>query len=112
MRSRSARPNSTASLYLDYRLPWVPKLSLNLGVQHLGKRAGSVDNELAIPGRTLVNLGGRYRFELRELPATLRLQLSNLFDKYAWDVTGGGGLPASLPAPRQCHALRRFLVGR
>ena len=42
--------------------------------QHLGKRAGSVDNELVIPGRTLVNLGGRYRFDLRRMPATLRLQ--------------------------------------
>jgi iron complex outermembrane receptor protein len=87
----------TASLYLDYRLPWLPDLSLNLGVQHLGKRAGSVDNQLVIPGRTLVNLGGRYRFELRKLPATFRLQLSNLFNEYAWDVTGGGGLRRVFP---------------
>ena len=87
----------TASLYMDYRLPWLSDLSLNLGVQHLGKRAGSVDNELVIPGRTLVNLGGRYRFDLRRMPATLRLQLSNLFDKYAWDVTGGGGLRRVFP---------------
>ena len=82
---------------MDYRLPWLSDLSLNLGVQHLGKRAGSVDNELVIPGRTLVNLGGRYRFDLRRMPATLRLQLSNLFDKYVWDVTGGGGLRRVFP---------------
>ena len=87
----------TASLYLDYRLPPLPDLSLNLGIQHLGKRAGSVDNELVIPGRTLVNLGGRYRFELSKLPATLRLQLNNLLNDYAWDVTGGGGLRRVFP---------------
>jgi iron complex outermembrane recepter protein len=87
----------SASLNLDYRLPPMPDLSLNLGIQHLGKRAGSVDNELVIPGRTLVSLGGRYRFELSKLPATLRLQLNNLFNRYAWDVTGGGGLRRVFP---------------
>jgi len=87
----------TASLYLDYRLPPIPDLSLNLGIQHLGERAGSVDNGLVVPGRTLVNIGGRYRFELRKLPATLRIQLNNLFNDYAWDVTGGGGLRRVFP---------------
>ena len=87
----------SASLYLDYRLPFLQALSMNLGVQHLGDRAGSVDNELVIPGRTLVNMGGRYRFDLNKLPATLRLQLSNLFNDYAWDVTGGGGLRRVFP---------------
>jgi iron complex outermembrane receptor protein len=87
----------SASLYLDYRLPWEEKLSVNLGIQHLGNRAGSVDNRLVVPGRTLVNVGGRYRFDLHKLPATFRLQLSNLFNDYAWDVTGGGGLRRVFP---------------
>ena len=87
----------SASLNLDYRLPWMQQLSLNLGVQHLGERPGSVDNLLVVPGRTLVNMGGRYRFEVGQVPATLRLQLNNLFDKYAWDVNGGGGLRRVFP---------------
>lgn len=81
----------TASLYLDYRLPPVPAMSLDLGIQHLGKRPGSVDNLLTVPGRTLVNVGARYRFRLTGVPATLRAQLTNLFNDYAWNVTGGGG---------------------
>lgn len=92
----------TVSLYLDYRLPPAPELSLDLGIQHLGKRPGSVDNLLSVPGRTLVNLGGRYRFRLSDLPATLRLQLTNLFDDYAWNVTGGGGF-RRVP-PRRANA--------
>jgi iron complex outermembrane receptor protein len=87
----------TASLYLDYRLPWEERLSFNLGIQHLGKREGNTENTLTIPGRTLVNLGGRYRFELAKLPATFRLQLSNLFDDYAWNVTGSGALRRVFP---------------
>jgi iron complex outermembrane recepter protein len=87
----------TASLYLDYRLPWEERLSFNLGIQHFGKREGNTENTLTIPGRTLVNLGGRYRFELAKLQATFRLQLSNLFDDYAWNVTGSGALRRVFP---------------
>ncbi len=86
------QPQRTASLNLDYRLPWDEKLSVNLGIQHLGEREGNTENTLTIPGRTLVNLGGRYRFDLAKLPATLRLQLGNLFNTYAWNVTGSGAL--------------------
>ncbi len=92
----------SVSLYLDYRLPWTPRLSLNLGVQHLGKRPANVDNSLIVPGRTLVNLGTRYRFQLADFPATLRLQLTNLFNDYAWNVTGGGGF-RRVP-PRRANA--------
>jgi iron complex outermembrane receptor protein len=92
----------TASLYLDYRLPSAPKLSVDVGIQHLGKRPGSVDNLLNVPGRTLVNLGGRYRFHVAEFPATMRLQLTNLFDTYAWNVTDGGGF-RRVP-PRRANA--------
>ena len=87
----------SATAYVDYVLPFFPDLSVNLGVQHLGKRAGSVDNLLTVPGRTLVNAGGRYRFELMKVPASLRLQVTNLFDDYAWNVTGGGGFRRVFP---------------
>ena len=58
----------SATAYVDYVLPFFPDLSINLGIQHLGKRAGSVDNLLTVPGRTLVNAGGRYRFEIMRSP--------------------------------------------
>lgn len=82
---------------LDYRLPFAPALSVNLGVNHLGERAGSADNLLTVPARTLVNLGGRYRFQLAKYPATLRLQISNLLSDFAWDVTDFGGFRRNRP---------------
>ena len=87
----------SASAYIDYRLPWLRDLSANLGIQYLGKRAGSVDNALIVPGRTLFNAGGRYRFQMVNRPASLRLQVNNVFDKYAWNVTGGGGFRRVFP---------------
>ena len=91
------QPERNISLYLDYRLPWEEKLSVNLGIQHLGKREGNTENTLTIPGRTQVNLGGRYRFDLAKLPATFRLQVNNLFNDYAWNVTGSGALRRTFP---------------
>ena len=87
----------SASAYFDYRLPFLPQLSVNLGIQHLGKRPGNVENTLMVPGRTLVDVGGRYRFAISRLPATFRLQVTNLFDEYAWNVTGGGGFRRVFP---------------
>jgi iron complex outermembrane receptor protein len=97
-----AQAARTASVYFNYQLPWAPRLSLNLGVQHLGDRPGSADNELEVPGRTLINAGARFRFDLVRMPATLRFQLGNLFDTYAWNVTGGGGF-RRVP-PRRANA--------
>jgi iron complex outermembrane receptor protein len=91
------RPERTANLYLDYRLPWENRLSVNLGMQFTGKRAVSPDNELVAPADLLVNVGSRYRFEMGKLPATLRLQLSNVFDEYSWIVFGSGGLKRTPP---------------
>ena len=83
--------------YADYRLPFAPAFSVNLGINHLGKRPGSADNQLTVPGRTIVDVGGRYRFRLARSPATLHLQVSNLFNDYAWDVFDFGGFKRTRP---------------
>lgn len=82
---------------LDYRLPFAPDFSVNLGVNHLGERPGSADNLLIVPGRTMVDVGGRYRFQLAKFPATFRLTVTNLFDDYAWNVTEFGGFRRAPP---------------
>ena len=95
------KAETTISAYVDYRLPFASAVSVNLGVNHLGERPGSADNELIVPGRTLIDLGGRYRFQVAKFPATLRLQVSNLFDKYAWNVTEFGGFRRTSPRRAQ-----------
>jgi iron complex outermembrane receptor protein len=83
--------------YADYRPRFASAFSVNLGINHLGKRPASADNLLTVPGRTLVDLGGRYRFQLARSPATLHLQVSNLFDEYAWEVSDFGGFKRNRP---------------
>lgn len=88
---------TTITSYFDYRLPFAPAFSVNLGINYLGKRAGSADNLLVVPGRTQVGLGGRYRFQLAKFPATMRVQVSNLLNNYAWNVSDFGGFKRTAP---------------
>ncbi|HKX89533.1 MAG TPA: TonB-dependent receptor [Sphingopyxis sp.] len=86
------RPIGTPSRSLvgniDWRLPGLPTLSLDLAVEHSGRRYGDAANRVRIPARTTVDIGARYRFNLGDLPAVLRVQATNLFDSYGWDVEG------------------------
>ena len=102
------QPERSVRANLDYRLPWLQKVSVGLGIQHLGPRPGSVDNALTVPGRTLVDLSARYRFNLNAYPATLRFQLTNLFDDYAWNVTGSGGFRRVPPRRASVNLLVDF----
>lgn len=78
---------------LDYRLPFSDALSVDLG---LTNQAGQVASglqyaelggrQLTTVPRTIVDVGARYRFKAGEARATLRGQITNLFDVYAWKV--------------------------
>ncbi len=79
----------------DYRLPFFEPLSLDLGISHLGGRIASArefaeleDRQLTTDPLTTVDLGARYRFKVGAKPATLRAQITNVFDAYGWNVGG------------------------
>lgn len=73
---------------LDWRLPGHPALSFDLALEHSGRRYADAANHVRVPARTTVDLGARYRFKLGRLPAVLRVQATNLFNAYGWDVEG------------------------
>lgn len=75
-------------LNLDWRPPVLDGLSLDLGVVDTSKRTARRDNLVNIPARTLVDFGGRYRFKLGDNPASFRVEISNLFDTYGYDLRG------------------------
>lgn len=89
-----ARPvgiaSRTAELSLDWRTPWREALSLDTTVSHSGALTATVDNRVAIPARTLVTVGGRYRFRLCDRPATLRIAVANLSDVYGYELKSAG----------------------
>ena len=62
-----------------------------------GRRTANTANTLEVPAVTLVNVGARYRASIGKVPATLRLQMSNVFDDSAWEVRGSNAFFYSTP---------------
>ncbi|HYJ31263.1 MAG TPA: TonB-dependent receptor [Allosphingosinicella sp.] len=75
---------------LDYRVPFVEGLSLDLAYESTSDRAADRLNRFVIPARYVVALGARYRFSIDEAPATLRVQAANLMGSYGWNNVGEG----------------------
>jgi iron complex outermembrane receptor protein len=84
----------TVRANFDYRLPFFDPVSIDLGVTSIGGRVASAleyselgGRQLMTKSRTTFDVGARYRFEFGATPATLRAQVTNLFDVYRWDVS-------------------------
>jgi iron complex outermembrane receptor protein len=74
---------------LNWNLPWVEGLSLDLTYQDTSDRV-TAQETLVIPSRYVASLGGRYRFDLFDKPATLRAQISSVNDVYGFSNIGEG----------------------
>lgn len=72
----------------DYRLPFLPGVSLDLAVSWYGERPASRDNLVSVDPYALIDLGARYRFKLGKSPATFRVQMQNVADTFAWSIVG------------------------
>ncbi|WP_068873038.1 TonB-dependent receptor [Xanthomonas translucens] len=59
-------------------------------MSHLSERAATSDVAVWLPARTLVNIGMRYRFELRGRPATFRVAVTNVADEHNFDLRSSG----------------------
>jgi iron complex outermembrane recepter protein len=83
-------------LNLDWRNgagkgPW----SLDLAFESLSSRTANAANTLKAAPRENLNLGGRYRFDIGDVKALIRLQMTNVFNDYGWQVSSSGGFTAS-----------------
>jgi iron complex outermembrane receptor protein len=86
---------------LDYRVPFVEGLSVDLAYESTSDRAADRLNTFVIPARYVLALGARYRFDLDGVPATLRIQTANIIGNYGWNNLGEGfhyNLPRRLSA--------------
>ncbi|PSJ38321.1 TonB-dependent siderophore receptor [Allosphingosinicella deserti] len=71
----------------DWRLPSSPT-SIDLAVEHIGPNVGDARNRVRVAAYTTLDLGIRHRISLAGAPAVLRLQATNLFDAYGWEMAG------------------------
>lgn len=96
--------NRQVRLNADYRLPWSPDWSIDLGVLSSGERAvgGALRAELGgeqylIDGRTTVDIGARWRFRLAGGRAVARAQVLNIGDNRDWEVGSNGAFVMTPP---------------
>ena len=80
----------TMSGALNWSLPWVEGLSLDLAYESTADRVANAANSFVIPARYVYSLGGRYRFDLFDNPATFRAQLATVNNPYGWNNIGEG----------------------
>jgi iron complex outermembrane receptor protein len=88
-----AKPVGTARQYslatADYRFAG-SGFSLDATAEHITPQVANSANTIEVPSRAVFHVGGRYRFKLFGKPATLRMQVSNIFDKYGWQALSSG----------------------
>jgi iron complex outermembrane receptor protein len=75
---------------LNWNLPWVQGLSLDAAYESTSDRVANSANTFVIPARYVLALGGRYRFELLDKPATFRAQLASVNNVYGYGNIGEG----------------------
>lgn len=87
-----SRPVGTPARTLIANAEWRPPrwraFSVDAAFEYRGSSYGDVTNRVRVESYATVDVGLRYRFQLSGAPAVLRLQATNLFNAYGWDVSG------------------------
>jgi iron complex outermembrane receptor protein len=87
----------TVTAAVNWDVPWVKGLSLDLAYEGTADRVANAANSFVIPERYALGIGGRYRFDLIGKPATLRAQIGSINDAYGFNNVGGEGFYYNLP---------------
>ncbi len=99
-----SQAKATARLNLDYRTRWIDGLSIDAALAYSGPRAATSRMFAALGGEqletealTTLDLGLRYRFSAFGHASTLRAQVTNVTDEFAWQVMPSGALYVNNP---------------
>lgn len=74
-------PEFQANLYVDYDVPRIAGLALNVGVFQTGDRWADNANTFTIEGYERIDLGARYEFDVSDARWTARLNIRNVTDE-------------------------------
>jgi iron complex outermembrane recepter protein len=77
----------TVRLNLQYGPKAWNGFALDTQVEKISARYADLMNLVRAPSYTTVNAGGRYGFRIGANPATLRAQVQNLTNTFAWSVS-------------------------
>jgi iron complex outermembrane receptor protein len=90
-----AQTRTRMQISLDYRVPNVDGLSLDLTATHFRRRTANLANTLETSAETVLNVGFRYRMDVGKTPTALRVQLRNVTNEFTWEVNRSGGFQPS-----------------
>lgn len=72
-------------------------LALTFAANHHGARPADQLGVTRTSAATIVDLGLRYRFDVGETPALLRLQVTNVADTFDWKIVSSGAFEVNAP---------------
>ncbi|TAM62181.1 MAG: TonB-dependent siderophore receptor [Rhodanobacter sp.] len=81
-------PRLRSAVYLDYRLPFAPQLSLLGGWRYAGTNPATPNGKISVPAYNVFDAGLRYDSQWHSHTLTWRLNVDNVFDHFYWRDTG------------------------
>ncbi|MDN5988039.1 MAG: TonB-dependent receptor, partial [Hafniaceae bacterium] len=106
-------PKMSANMLVEYQLPWVSGLGMNMNVHYTGRRPTANDNSSWVGSYSTVDLGTSYQMPLAQTQLTWRVGVTNVTNRRYWDnivpgaltgYTGTGSASAQMGAPRMAYA--------
>jgi iron complex outermembrane receptor protein len=86
----------TVTLSGTWQTP-MPGLQLTFGANHHSARVADQLNRSLVPAATIADLGVRYRFDIGDTPALLRVQVTNITNEFDWRVVSSGTFEVNAP---------------
>lgn len=96
-RAPAGMPRSTASAFVERRFPGVQTISLNAGLEYIGRRPVNNLGQAHVGDVTVFNLGARMSHHLAGARLTWQLNLENVADLAYWSAASGGYLSPGAP---------------
>ncbi|ODC05089.1 ferric anguibactin receptor [Terasakiispira papahanaumokuakeensis] len=101
-------PKWTGKLGVEWDISALPGLTMTGNATSISKQYVADDNDLALPGRTLYNLGARYAMDLSNHALIWRLDIKNLTDKQYWAAAHYSALAVGAPRTVMLSATMGF----
>jgi iron complex outermembrane receptor protein len=97
-----------ASLYGEYRLPFLQSLYLTGGVSYVGSSYFDAVNTLLVPAYAVGDVGLRYETAFNGTPVIMRLNVQNVADHHYWIQNGAGAIALGFPRTYTFSATAKF----
>ncbi len=93
-------PRKQLNLGVEWDTSFVPGLTLNSRVNHVGKQYADAANNLSLPDWTTLNVGARYKLDIFDRQVVLRANLNNALNEEYWNISNGSAGYLYIGEPR------------